>query len=165
MAKKKEDTGINLTLKQELACRHFVENGNKSDAYRSAYDCSNMKSETINRTAFDLFNNHKITARIEELRKELYEQLNISLYSVARDFQLVKERSLQKEPVTDVTGQTTGEWKFDGTNAIKANIELGKIIGVYEKDNKQKLETPTDYSKLTVEELIQFRELQNKLKS
>jgi hypothetical protein len=41
------------------------------------------------------------------------------------------------EPVM-VMGEPTGEYKFDSAGANKATENLGKIIGVYEKDNKQK---------------------------
>jgi len=57
-----------LTPKQEKFAREYFRTGNASEAYRIAYDCQNMKPETINRNAIELTQNSMITARIDELR-------------------------------------------------------------------------------------------------
>jgi len=54
---------LKLTPKQEKACQKYIELGDKSAAYRSAYNCSRMKPESINRKAYELFegvNSYKI---------------------------------------------------------------------------------------------------------
>ncbi len=66
-----------LTPKQEKFCNGYVETGNASEAYRNAYNCKNMKPETVNRKAFELLNNGKITARIAELQAELQRRSDI----------------------------------------------------------------------------------------
>jgi phage terminase small subunit len=59
-----------LTIKQDRFCNEYVTNGgDASAAYRTAYDCSRMKSQSVNRLAFALIQNIKITSRIEELKK------------------------------------------------------------------------------------------------
>ena len=67
-----------LTIKQENFCTKYVECGNASGAYRSAYSCDNMKAITVNRKSFDLLNNGKIAARIEELKNELKDKSDIT---------------------------------------------------------------------------------------
>lgn len=67
-----------LTVKQENFCNFYVETGNASEAYRRAYSCARMKAETINRMAFDLLNNRKITARVAELQEELKAKSDIT---------------------------------------------------------------------------------------
>lgn len=57
---------MSLTLKQEKFVAAYIETGNASEAVRRAYDTSRMKTETINRRAFDLLHNSKIAARIAE---------------------------------------------------------------------------------------------------
>ena len=64
---------MGLTPKQEKFCNTYIETGNASEAYRSAYNCSKMKPETINRKAKELLDNGKITARITDLQDELKE--------------------------------------------------------------------------------------------
>lgn len=60
-----------LTIKQDNFCNYYIESGNKSEAYRRAFSCSNMKPETINRKAVELLNHGKVRARVSELQSEL----------------------------------------------------------------------------------------------
>ena len=68
-----------LTLKQEKFCRVFIEMGNASEAYRRAYATENMKPETVWRTAKELLDNPKVTARIEDLQEAHAERHNITI--------------------------------------------------------------------------------------
>ena len=58
-----------LTPKQEKFCLVYIETGNASEAYRQAYNTRKMKEATINRNAFTLMDNSKITARLKELNE------------------------------------------------------------------------------------------------
>lgn len=59
---------MHLTAKQELFCTEFASGTPRIAAYKAAYNCDNMKPETIHRSAFDLFNNPNVAARIAALR-------------------------------------------------------------------------------------------------
>lgn len=59
-----------LTEKQEKFCQYYIDTGNASEAYRMSYDTSNMQSASVNRMAFELMNNLKITSRLDEIRAE-----------------------------------------------------------------------------------------------
>lgn len=74
-----------LTIKQENACNYYIESGDKSEAYRRAYSCVNMKPESINRKAVELFDNVKITARIKELQNELKRKSDITKDEAIRE--------------------------------------------------------------------------------
>ncbi|MEM8160551.1 terminase small subunit, partial [Morganella morganii] len=50
-----------LTVKQEKFCQAYVETGNASEAYRSAYSADKMKAATVNSKAYELLNNGEIT--------------------------------------------------------------------------------------------------------
>lgn len=67
-----------LTQKQEAFCLAYIETGGASEAYRRAFNTSAMKPETINRRAFDLMNNGKITARITSLREAVASKTVVS---------------------------------------------------------------------------------------
>lgn len=58
-----------LTPKQEKFCLVYLKTGNASEAYRQAYDTSNMKPESVNRKAKDVLDNVKITSRLVELNE------------------------------------------------------------------------------------------------
>lgn len=64
------DASIKLTQKQEAFCIAYIECGNASDAYRSAYNAENMKPETIHVKASELMANGKIAVRLKQLNSK-----------------------------------------------------------------------------------------------
>ncbi len=62
---------MTLTIKQEKFCQEYIKCGNASEAYRKSYNASKMKNKTINRKALELLENGMITARINELQKQI----------------------------------------------------------------------------------------------
>jgi len=71
-----------LTIKQEAFCQAYMRLGDKSAAYREVYSCANMKSETINRKAVEVYQNGNVTARIKELQSEAIERNKATLDEV-----------------------------------------------------------------------------------
>lgn len=60
-----------LTEKQEKFCQSYIDtDGNASEAYRMAYDTSNMKPESVWTNASQLLNKTKVAQRIDEIRAE-----------------------------------------------------------------------------------------------
>ena len=80
MDKKKENSNTKvkashnarrLTEKQERFCNFYLDtDGNASEAYRMAYDASNMQPETIWSNASRLLATNKVATRIGEIRTE-----------------------------------------------------------------------------------------------
>lgn len=60
-----------LTQKQEAFAQNIVAGMNQADAYRSAYPNQRMSDKTIWESACRLSKNHKVIARIAELRDQL----------------------------------------------------------------------------------------------
>lgn len=67
-----------LTVKQENFCNYYIETGNATEAYRRAYTCDKMKDETVNRSAVELLNHPKITARVKKLQSALQKRSDIT---------------------------------------------------------------------------------------
>jgi len=135
-----------MTPKQEKYCLKFVECSNKTEAYRHAYDCDNMKDETINRKAFDVHKVGKISARIKELQEKLEDKAIYTIeQSIKRDLKLIKmyEDALivlsdkdSKEKDIEVSGRTI---RFIGaTGYSQAQDRISKQRGFFEQHNKQK---------------------------
>lgn len=60
-----------LTEKQEKFCQFYLDtDGNASEAYRMAYDTSNMQPNTVWNSASLLMDNPKVAQRIDEIRVE-----------------------------------------------------------------------------------------------
>lgn len=107
---------MKLTQKQENFCLAYIESGNASEAYRSAYKADRMKSATINRKAAELMDNGKITARLEQLRKPVRERAQITLES---HLERLNHLSLMAEQAEQYSA------------AIKAEESRGKVAGLY----------------------------------
>ena len=74
-----------LTKKQETFCQMVLQSESISEAYRKAYDTSKMKDTTINRKAFELMENGKITARLNDLKENRNKRLNYDADSYLRE--------------------------------------------------------------------------------
>lgn len=74
-----------LTLKQEKFCQYYVDiDGNASEAYRMAYDCSKMKQESIWRNAHALMQSIKVSTRIKEIREKRAKESEVKRETVER---------------------------------------------------------------------------------
>lgn len=77
---------VALTPKQEKFCHAYLESGSASEAYRVAYNAENMKPETVNRRAYELLENGKITARLEVLKARLTAKSDITKEQVLEEY-------------------------------------------------------------------------------
>ncbi len=154
-----------LTEKQENFCREYIATGNATAAYRKSYNCDKSKPASVNRLAKANIDNIKIRARIKELQAEVAEKLLVSEESVLKEYarigfsdvrQLFDEDGKLK-PVHDLDNDTAAAIsavKVVSKNAGPGEVEyvheykmwaktaaldsLGKNIGFFAKDNKQR---------------------------
>ena len=140
-----------LTLKQENFILKYFECGNASEAYRHAYSAENMKPEVIHVKASELLNpelNGKIAVRLEELRAEAQKKSEWNVQKLikvhTRTYEIaigdVASHHLVREGIGEGMSQTNEVYMRD-TNLIAANkalVEIGKLIGAYDKNNKEK---------------------------
>lgn len=101
-----------LTLKEEGFCQSLLVLGEKSSAYRENYNCSSMKTATINRKAVELADKPHVAARIEELKVERCERTGIDA-----DYVLKRLVEIDEMDVLDI---------LDDTGAVKAISEWPK---------------------------------------
>lgn len=59
-----------LTYKEEAASQEYLKNGDKSASYRLVYKANKMKSDVVNRKAYELFKRPHVWGRVQELQKE-----------------------------------------------------------------------------------------------
>lgn len=138
---------MSLTIKQEKFCQEYVKTSNKSEAYRRAYNSENMKPETINRKAVELFENGNVTARVEELRNEIEEkELYTLTESINKDLNLISTYEAALEVLQDLKAKSEDikaaerTIKHIGSSGYSsAQDRLSKKYGWFEKDNVQKV--------------------------
>jgi len=138
----------NLTVKQEKFILKYFECGNASEAYRYAYSASKMKDETINNKAYQLINKDEIRARLKELQAKAEEESKWSVEKIIKAHTRIFEIGIGDVESSHLVSEGAGygitntiEVEMRDTNLASAKgalVEIGKILGYYEKDNKQK---------------------------
>ena len=119
---------MGLSIKQENFCNYYIECGNASEAYKRAYSCEKMKNETINRMAFDLLNNRKITARVKELQEELKKKSDITkeeVLNMLRSFMYADIRNFLAIKDGNVTFKDSEDWTDEMAMQVES-VKQGK---------------------------------------
>lgn len=136
---------MGLNAKQEAFCQEYLIDFNATQsAIRSGYS-----EDSAKQIGSALLSNHDVCARIEVLKSERSTRTDISADFVLSGLKEVAERCLQRAPVMewDYANKSLVQkkdelgnalWEFDSNGANRAFELLGKHVGVFEKDNRQK---------------------------
>ena len=120
-----------LTPKQALFVQGLFKGLSQREAYKRAYDCKNMKDNTIDKNAYTLANDTKIATRLKELQEYLTERNTVNVEWVLKRLVELNDRCMQGQPVRDKEGNETGEWKFEPNAANKSLELIGKHLGMF----------------------------------
>ncbi len=103
-----------LTIKQENFVLAYIETGNASEAYRQAYDADRMKPETINRKAFELLDNGKITARLDAVQAEHRDRHDVTVDSICAELETARKQALKADQNSAAIAASMGKAKMHG---------------------------------------------------
>lgn len=137
-----------MTPKQERFCEEYMKDLNgKQAAIRAGYAANSAEVQ-----ASRLLSDDKVALHISQLKAKLSEKTGITVEYVVSSLKEVGERCLQKKAVMrfdyvnkemvqlkDEEGRDV--WEFDSQGANKAFELLGKHVGAFETDNRQKAAT------------------------
>jgi len=124
---------IKLTPKQENFCLVFIETGNASEAYRQSYDSEKMKPASINRKAFEVLENVKVTSRLDELRDIHAERHNITVDKLTGMFMASFHLALATNNPSAGIAATNGLGKLHGLLTDRASLShIGRDGGPIE---------------------------------
>ena len=113
--KPRNKTPAKLTLKQERFVHSYIETGNASEAYRRAYNCENMKPETIKRNAHALLaNNNNITATVDREKARIAKACQVTVASLTREYDQNRDLALTVEQPAAANGAVMGKAKLHG---------------------------------------------------
>ena len=107
---------MGLTPKQEKFAQGVASGMTQADAYRAAYNCSRMKTETVQVAASNLMKDHKVSIRVEELRKPIVEAAQMTLEGHLEKLKALRDAAIEKG---------------DLGSAIKAEVKRGEASGYY----------------------------------
>lgn len=129
MTKKKKTTSNKkktLTIKQELFIQEYMKDGDASMAYRKAYDCSMMKTTSINSNAHKLINHTEIALRIAALRAKIEKSHEVTRDKVLKE--LAHLAFVDTTKLFDLTGQLKPIHEIDeATRRAIASVEISSI--------------------------------------
>lgn len=114
-------------------CIHF--NATKA-AISAGYSEHTAKVQASQLLALD-----EIALYVQDKLSAISKEAEVDAAWVRKRFKTISDRCMQVEPVMMHDGEKwieSGEYKFDSSGANKATEALGKIIGVFEKDNSQR---------------------------
>lgn len=122
----------NLTPKQERFIQNIVSGMTQRQAYKDAYNAENMADETIDSEASRLFNDHKISARYQELISKLEDK---AIMNAQERMKWLTEviQEIQKEKKTTIQDGEVFSYEeiADLNTKMKAIDILNKMSGEY----------------------------------
>lgn len=114
---------MSLTTKQEIFVQRLIEGNSQREAYKFAYDCGNMKDESIDVKASNLFKTDKIRLRYEELINELKEKSFYTVENANNDLEWIKLKAKEDIEYKGLKQANSNAY----LNAVKQQIELNGI--------------------------------------
>jgi len=138
---------INLTPKQEKFVQVYVECGNASEAYRTAYAAGGMKPETVNRKAKELLDNGKITARIRELQAAHRKEHDITIESITAMYLEDRELAHQLGNPSAAVSATTGLARLYGLDKQVHHVRNDPIQELLDEITGTSLGPPSERKK------------------
>ena len=119
-----------LTPKQEKFTQELVAGKSQREAYKAAYNAANMKDETIDRKACELFKNGKVKARYNELMEEHKNKALYTREEAVKDLIWIKEEA--KKDIKE-----NGFRQANSTTYVNSIKELSTLNDLY-PDKKTK---------------------------
>jgi len=109
-----------LTIKQEAFCQAYIEKGNASEAYRTAYAADKMKPETVTKRASELLSNGDVTGRVSELRGEHRNRHNLTVDDLLDELEEARQSALKADTPQSsaAVGATMGKAKLLGLDKV-----------------------------------------------
>jgi len=118
------------TSKQESAAQRYVENGgNRSEAYRHAYDAENMSEKAMFVEASRLFQNPVVALKVLELQAEHRERHKVTVDTITTELDEAKKLAKDEKQPAAMTGAIMGKAKIHGLVTDKSKIDLSNKDG------------------------------------
>lgn len=121
---------MKLTPKQEKFVQGIISGLSQREAFKQAYDCSNMKDKTIDERASKLFKEYKVSTRYNELMEEHKNKALWTREEAVNDLKWLKEEA--KANIQD-----TGLKQANSNAFINAVKELNALEDLYPKKKQE----------------------------
>lgn len=113
-----------MTPKQEAFARKYVECGNASEAYRTAYNVGkNTKPETVWNDAHKLLLKPEVAARVMELQNKAAERTIVTVESLTEELNEARELAVRDEDPSELRQNTMAKAKLHGLDVHKVDVK------------------------------------------
>lgn len=112
-----------LTTKQEIFVQKLIEGCSQRESYKFAYETSNMKNETIDKRASELFSKGEIKGRYEELKNELKQKMFYTVEKANDDLEWIKLKAKEDIECRGIKQANSNAY----LGAVKQQIDLNGI--------------------------------------
>ena len=137
---------MGLTIKQEIFVQRLIEGNSQREAYKFAYDAENMKDETIDKRASELFSKGEIKGRYKELLNEHKQKALYTREEAVNDLIWLKEKARE-----DI--ECRGLKQANGGHFLKSVNELCQLEALYPTKEENKKDAEEDIAKVLKEAL------------
>ena len=128
--------GLMLTTKQEVFVQKLIEGCSQRESYKFAYNANNMKNETIDKRASELFSKGEIKGRYEELKNELKEKAFYTVEKANDDLNWIKlkakedieAKGIKQANANTYLGAGKQQIELNGITIKEAKADIDKII-------------------------------------
>lgn len=130
-----------LTPKREKFCQEYKKCANQTEAFKKAFNCKNMKPETIHKRASELMKNGEIRGRLKELQDEIKKGNILSALELQEELsRYIRDEKEEECIVTEGIGEGCSKArlmnkKVTPKDKLKAMELLSKLAG-YDVNDK-----------------------------
>lgn len=141
---------MSLTPKQEMFINKLIEGYSQREAYKLSYNAENMKDNTIDRKAYELFNKDYMRARYEELKEELKERSFYTVEKANQDLEWLKvkaredieRKGLRQANANAYLGATKQQIELNGITIKEAKQDINntfkfELVGAFDEDSSE----------------------------
>lgn len=104
----------NLTPKQEAFCIAYIETGNASGAYRSAYNAENMTDKQVWEESSKLLKTPKVSQRVEQMKEEHRARHRVTVDDLLKELEEARTLAMSIESPAPAVSATMGKAKILG---------------------------------------------------
>ena len=112
-----------LTGKQEKFAQGVAKGLTQADAYKDAYDCENMKAETITNNAYKLMQNNDIATRIEKLKERALKRYDLTIDDIIHELEEAREMGKLNSQPSAMVSASMGKAKLLGLITDKQEVK------------------------------------------
>lgn len=143
-----------LTLKQEKYVQNLIKGMSQRQAYKNAFDTSNMKDETIDNKAYLLLKKDEVRVRYEELAKKAEDEAIMSAIERKKWLSDVIKGNIKHISYSGNGDEYENEAYI--SDKLKAIDLLNKMDNSYQQNIKIEGTVNNPFSELSTEELRQL---------